>query len=149
MLGAGGLVLSMILIYFLVWEPWRNNLTHLRQQLVVQRQELVWMLDAAAELKRLTMTKSTVRSAASQNRSLSTLIDQTAKAAGLEGTLKRVEPQGEQRLRIRLEQVGFDKMLLWLSQLEQTYGVQIVSATVQREDSGRVSARLLLQEATL
>ena len=148
-LGIGGFVVAAVLIYTLIWEPWRNSLQQLRQQLAVQQQELAWMRDAAVELKRLT-GNSAARNAVSRTRSLSTLIDQTAKAAGLGAALKRVEPQGEQRLRIRLEQVGFDQMVLWLSQLEQSYGVEIINAAVQREaDSGRVSARLLLQEETL
>lgn len=45
-------------------------------------------------------------------RSLLTLVDQTARAAGLGAALKRVTPQGENRLGVQFDAVEFDQLHL-------------------------------------
>ena len=146
-LGGGGIVLAVALIYVVAWRPWRINVARLQQQVAAQRADLAWMRSAAQEIKRLEVAAVTQGPDRNRERSLSTLIDQTAKAAGLGTALKRVEPQGDAGLRVRLEQVSFDRMLLWLSELEREYGIEIDNAVIDRQvEDGRVNARLVLQE---
>ena len=146
-LSGGGLALAVLLVYALAWRPWRVDVERLQQQIAAQRTDLAWMRAAAQEVKRLDAAAVTQAPNRNRERSLSTLIDQTAKAAGLGAALKRVEPQGDAGLRVRLEQVSFDKMLLWLGELEREYGIEIDNAVIDRQaDDGLVNARLVLQE---
>ena len=146
---AGGTTLTLLLLlYALVWQPFQSRLQGLRQQVAQQRVELAWMQQAAKEIKRLTGAAGTGSrpAGASEGRSLLTLVDQTAKTAGLGSAVKRVEPQGEDKLRVQLEQVNFDKMILWLGTLKQEHGVIATNVIVDRQtDNGQVNARLVLQ----
>jgi general secretion pathway protein M len=143
--GGAGLV-PLFLVYTLIWHPFHTRLQTLRQTVAAQRQELAWMRQAAVEIKSLEATTSSSRPRREGQQSLLTLVDQSARTAGLGTALKRIEPQGEDKLRVQFEQVGFDQLIHWLGSLEQAYGVTLVNATVDRQtESGRVDARLVLQ----
>jgi len=150
LVGGGGAVAVVLLLYALVWSPFQRDLHNLRQAVAAQRSEIAWMRAAAEELKRLHGAQPLgTFGPRTSGRSLLTLVDQTAKQSGLGAALTRVEPQGSDKLRIRLENVAFDQMIRWLGVLAQEYGVAIDSAVVDREDtSGLVNARLVLQGST-
>ena len=57
--------------------------------------------------------------------------------------MKRIEPQGDDKLRVQFEQVDFNQLIRWLGSLEQEYGVIIASVTLDRQsEAGRFDARL-------
>jgi general secretion pathway protein M len=148
--GGGAVLAILLLLYTLIWHPFQTRLKGLRQAIDEQRSELVWMQQAAKEIKRLESTGSAAKALQPGNGpSLLTLVDQTAKSAGLGTSVKRVEPQGDDKLRVQLEQVSFDQMILWLGSLKQEHGVVAVNVIVDRQtESGQVNARLLLQGMT-
>ncbi len=150
MVGGSAVLVMMLLFYTLAWQPFQAKLTGLRQAVAQQRKELAWMRQAATEIKRLENTGAASQTPrVGDGRSLLTLVDQTAKTAGLGTAVKRVEPQGEDKLRVQLEQVSFDKVILWLGTLKQAHGVNIVNAVIDRQtDNGQVNARLTLQGVT-
>ncbi|HRD65869.1 MAG TPA: type II secretion system protein M [Candidatus Competibacter sp.] len=141
---ASGAVLTLaLLLYALVWEPFQSSGRRLRQSVAEQRAELVWMRQAAQEIKRLGGAGTAKPTA--EDRSLLTLVDQTARAAGLGTALKRVAPQGEDKLSVQLDSVEFDKLLPWLGTLERDHRIAIVSLSVDRIDgAGLVNARIIL-----
>ncbi len=140
-----GVLLSLgLLLYALAWHPFQTRLTDLRRTVAAQRTDLTWMRQAAQEVKRLSSTDPTLTQQGGP--SLPTLVDQSARTEGLGSALKRVEPQSDGKLRVRLEQVDFDQMIRWLSNLERKHRVSTVNAVVDRQDrNGLVNARLLLQ----
>ncbi len=143
----GGLGLTLALLcYALVWEPFRASQRQLQQRAAEQRADLIWMRQAAREVKRLSAAAGT--SPASDGRSLLTLVDQTARAAGLASALKRVAPQGEDKLSAQLDGVEFDKLIPWLGSLERDHRIVIVNLSVDRTAvAGLVNARVILQGA--
>lgn len=146
-LGGGGALALALLLYALVWDPFQKELHRLRETVAQQRADLAWMRQAAADLKRLEETAPVSRTTRRRDgRSLLTLVDETARGAGLGQAVKRVEPQSGDQVRVRLEQVVFDDMIRWLGGLEQEHGVQTVDAVVDRQAAGgRVDARLTLR----
>lgn len=143
----GGAAALLVLLYVLVWEPLQGGLTRLRSDVTQARTDLAWMRQAALDVRRLSAAAAAPVRAQPRNESLLTRIDQSARAAGLGEAVKRVEPQGEGGLRVQLEQVGFDQMLVWLSSLEREQRVAVVNVVIDRQPaSGRVNARLILQE---
>lgn len=153
-LAAGALLL--LSFYLWVWEPLQQELRGLRQSVEQQSAELAWMRSAAGEVRRLQSRAAAAassmaapaadNSSAAGGPSLLTLVDQTAKLAGLGSVLKRLEPQGRDRLRVQMEQVGFDALLLWLTALQNEHGLILVNAVMNRQTmQGRVDARLILQ----
>ena len=145
LLTAGGAVFTLVLLlYALAWQPFQASHRRLRQSVAEQRAELAAMRQMAAEIKRLGGSGVTT-SAPVDGRSLLTLVDQTARAAGLGAALKRVAPQGENRLGVQFDAVEFDKLVPWLNQLERDYRIVIVNLSVDRAALGRVNARLTVE----
>lgn len=147
-LAGGGAVLALVLLcYALVWQPFQERLKKLRQAVAEGRAELAWMRQAAPEVKRLSgLASAASAESRSGGQSLLTLVDQTARTAGLGSALTRVEPQGNEQLKVSLEKASFDTLVRWLGALEQEYGVTVVNGTVdRRSENGQVDARLTLQ----
>ncbi len=142
----GGLGLTLALLgYALVWEPFRTSHRQLQQRVAEQRADLIWMRQAAREVKRLSGNAGT--SPTRDGRSLLTLVDQTARAAGLASAMKRVAPQGEDKLSAQLDGVEFDKLIPWLGTLEHDHRIAIVNLSIDRANAtGLVNARVILRE---
>ncbi len=151
----GGSVVSIVLLFYaLIWYPFQKQVATLQQTVMEQRAEVTWMRQAAREVQRLTQAATVPPPIAGlSGRSLLSLVDQTAREAGLGSALKRVEPQGTDQLRVQLDEVSFDALTRWLIVIEHQYGVVIDSLIMDRlrvdrpENAGRVNARLVLQGA--
>ncbi|MER2582965.1 MAG: type II secretion system protein M [Candidatus Competibacter sp.] len=139
----GTVLVMMLLSYVLAWEPLRNSDRRLRQSVAERRADLAWMRQAAEEIKRL--GGAGAARPVADNRSLLTLVDQTARAAGLGAALKRVAPQGDDKLSAQLDGAEFDKLIPWLSALERDQAIAIISLNVDRTDApALVNARVVL-----
>ncbi|HUM90344.1 MAG: type II secretion system protein M [Candidatus Competibacter sp.] len=139
----GTVLVMMLLSYVLAWEPLRNSDRRLRQNVAERRADLAWMRQAAEEIKRL--GGAGAARPVADNRSLLTLVDQTARAAGLGAALKRVAPQGDDKLSAQLDGAEFDKLIPWLSGLERDQAIAIISLNVDRTDApALVNARIVL-----
>ena len=146
----GAAVLLVLILYLLIWEPVANSVEEKRSSVAQQEELLQWMRKAAQEINQL-QAGGGGRTIAGAGQSLLSLIDSTAKAAGLGGALKRVQPDGqnENGARVWLEQVGFDDMVKWLDQLQKSYGVQVTGSVIDRQEAvGLVNARLELMGAS-
>lgn len=140
----GGGVLAVALLYALVWLPLAGQRDRLQEQLISQQEILDWMRANAAEVRALQAARPNVRPVSGQ--SLLGLVDQTARTAKLSDTVKRVQPDGSRAVRVWLEGASFDALSLWLGQLEQQHGIQILSLNIERHEGvGRVTARLTLE----
>ncbi len=147
-MGGGALATAALLIYLLMWEPFQDRLANRRQSVVALRADLAWMQQAATELQRLQANPGQPsRPAPGARPSLLILVDQSARAAGLGGAVKRVEPQGADKIRIQLEDAGFDALIRWLGALDREHGVTIDNAAISSKSAaGQVDARLILSE---
>jgi general secretion pathway protein M len=80
--------------------------------------------------------------------SLVVLVDRTTRSRGLGPYLKRNEPDGNDSIRLRFENVPFDELIGWLADLQATQGIGVVSANADpAQDAGRVNANLQLSRA--
>ena len=145
-MGAAALLLVMLL-YVAAWEPLVNNVGELRDATAHQRETLLWMQQAAREVKQLRGAGG-ARTRPASGQSLLSLVDRTAKSGKLGTALKRVQPDGEQRVRVWLEGAGFDDVVRWLVQLERIHGVTVGDSVFEaKEEAGRVDARLVFEAA--
>lgn len=144
LLTAGGAALTLgLLLYALAWQPFQASHRRLRQSVAEQRAELAAMRRMAEEIRRLDGSSKTLSMV--DDRSLLTLVDQTARTAGLGAALKRVAPQGENRLGVEFDAVEFDRLVPWLGALERDHRIAIVNLNVDRIAAGRVNARATVQ----
>lgn len=75
--------------------------------------------------------------------SLVALVDAGSREAGL--TVAATDPVGPNQLRIRLENAPFDSLVGWLVRLQQTQGIAVQAASIDRAGGpGQVNANLTL-----
>lgn len=142
-------VLAIALIYLLAWEPLVNKSAALRNSIKENQDLVVWMEHAADEVKEMqTKIKASGPSGSSSGQSLLGIIDRTAKTSKLGKTVKRVQPDGQTKARVWLENVSFNDMIQWLEGLQHQQGIRIVTTVIEKQDEpGLVNARLVLEGA--
>lgn len=139
---AGSVVLAALVLYLALWEPLANGRAQLREQVAAQRETLAWMQGAAAQIQSL---RGATQQRVGTGQSLLALIDQTARQNELSNAVKRIEPGGQDTVRVWIEDAAFDTLVQWLDLLQQRYGVSVDTITLDRENAiGRVSARITL-----
>jgi len=144
LIGAGGVIL-VVMMYLMLWEPVVLKIERL-QSSVKSKQELVaWMQQSAVEYKQLKASSSSTKSRNGRGgQSLLAIIDRSAQQQRL--SLRRVEPDGANRVRVSLESVSFDNAMRWIENVQRQNGVQVVSAVLDRDKSpGRVNVRLVFE----
>lgn len=142
---AGGTLLVVLLLWALVWAPFRDRYLAL-QDAVAGKQELAaWMSRTAARIQALEGDRAPLP-AGDGNRSLLATVDQTSRQSGLGPHIKRIEPDGQGAVRLWLEEAPFDPMVRWLVALAEGHGIHARQAGVDARDAaGRVNARLTLE----
>lgn len=141
----GGAVLTVLLLYALVWDPLHRGVAQLRDANGEQRAVLNWMQQSSQEVRAL-QGVARVDAAARGGESLLSLVDRTAKLGRLAGTLKKAQPEGDGKVQVWFEQAPFDELVPWLEQLSRQYGIQLENAQFERQLPGIVNARITLRE---
>lgn len=142
----GGIIVAIFLIWSFVWYPLTTEKDRLGEQLDNARRDLAFVRVAEAEVDHL--RNAGVRSRADrQGKSLLALADASARGAGLEGVLKRLEPVGSNSVRASFEFASFDALIAWIENLARDYGIQITDFSADRVDAtGLVNARVTLED---
>lgn len=139
----GAPIILIIMVYFILWVPFDNNIDRLQKKVSEQQALEQWMSAAALEVKKLRGGQQKSKSLGGQ--SLLTLVDKTARSNKLQDSLKRVEPDGESKVRVRMEQVAFDELVRWIEMLKSKYGIVVDSIAVDQQPiAGRVNAKITL-----
>ena len=147
MLGIGAIVVVLLLGWAMVWHPLAMKRAELETTIEGQRRDLAYVRAGAAEIDRLHGAGTRSR-ADRQGRSLLALADVTARSAGLDNALKRVEPVGARSVRVSFETANFDALVGWIEDLSRSYGVEASDFSADRaEGVGLVNARVTLQDA--
>ena len=147
MVAAGAMFVALMLGWAFVWHPLVVKRTELREEIDAQQRDLAFVRVAAADVDRLRSTGKQGRRDR-QGRSLLALADATARTAGLEGALKRVEPVGTTSVRVTFDVARFDALVAWIEGLTRDYGIEAVDFSADRADGvGLVNARVTLQDA--
>lgn len=130
----GGLVVSVILLYALLFQPWHRALSHMDVALPQLRTDLVWMQQQSQALK----TGSVKQSAAKlkgQGQSLLSVVQQTAKQAKVNKAIQQMTPaENSTEVRVVLDAVNFNQWLRWIDNLYKSYGVDIKQVTAERDE---------------
>ena len=147
LLKVGGLVLALSLLIGGVYLP----LLRARDQALTAVQQAELDLLAArryAALLGATPLSATGSTAlvSGPDRSLMARVDQGLRDAGLSSVLSRIEPDGDGRVRLWLEDASFDTVVAWLEGLSDRSRVRVIDASVDRaEIPGQVRVRLTLE----
>jgi general secretion pathway protein M len=145
LVSGGAVVLVLLLLYVVIWEPIASGYHNLQEDVAEQKQTLAWMQQAATQIKTL-QRSSTGDVRGLGGRSLLAVVDKSARSGGLGDSIKRIEPDGSKGVKVWLEGVAFDPMILWLGKLTRTYQIETSLITIEPQGGGRVNARLTLLE---
>lgn len=144
-LGGAGVILVLMLIYLVVWEPIAVQREQVRTDISMLSADLVWMQQVAGQVKRYADLQTNQSGTGPAGGSVLTLIEVSARAAGLNEALERVQPE-EQGARLWFAEIGFDGLLRWLGELEQRHGLQISQLAVDAGNTpGMVTARIKVE----
>jgi general secretion pathway protein M len=137
----GGAALGLIVLYLAVWEPLAGA-RHRREVDLQAARAMAVQLESLALLAPRAGSNVPVAGA---GQSLLSIIDTTRKASTVTKPPSRLQPEGDNTVRIWLEDVPFDGLLRWLGELHTRYGVRVDNADIERESGpGLVNARLTL-----
>lgn len=138
-----GIVVAITLFYITVWEPLHNGLREQREKLASQHKTLSWMQQAAREVSALRAAGMATAQRRNDSGPVTLTIEKTASSAGIRNRLSKLESSGQDSARARFDDVDFNQMILWLNTVEQTYGIQATSVTIEKTDKpGMVDARI-------
>lgn len=135
-----GVFVLITLAYLLVWEP--LQLAHQRRVEGLQ--------SSRALAQRLEVIGSQVGRGGgariNRNVSLLSAVDQATRSGLLPKPPSRLQPEGDAEVRIWLDDIPFDALLRWVSDLETRQGIRVDTAEIERAATpGAVSARLSLK----
>lgn len=145
MVSGTGALLLITLFYLIIWEPLHLGLDDEIQKRQSQQEILLWMQQAANEVKTLRKSgsSSTIRN---KNKPTTLVIEQALKNAGLQSSVKKIESSGNNGAKVTLDEASFNQILVWLNTLATHNGIQVVSANIERaEKPGRANARLTFE----
>lgn len=142
LVGGGGIVAVVIVLWALVWTPLRSGASDLGQQ-VASQEKLLANLYRAEALKRAGGANNPSNRAGS----LVVVVDQTTRAAGLQSALTRNQPDGADGIRVTLKEAQFDSVVRWLADLSSA-GVSVETVSVdQTRQPGIVNCTLVLRRS--
>lgn len=143
----GGVALLLTLFYVMIWQPLHTFRDDSQSALERNQKLYSWMQDASSKAIALGAGNSSAKPV-SDGRSLLGVVDTTLRQARLNKEAKRIEPDGDKRVRVWMEQVPFDAMVRWLGKLETSRGIAVLEMRVDdKAANGRVDARLTLAGA--
>lgn len=133
----------LVLLYLLVWLPSQRFAERAEQDVERQSAQLAWIKQNEAVARQLASRSGPSTASGLQGQSLLSVVSNAARQHSID--LRRFEPEGDNRIRVWLEKVSFNQMLLWLDTLNKSYGIQTEQIAVDRDaNPGIVTARLTL-----
>ena len=144
---AAVVILIPLMLYLVLWEPLSRQVDTLRNNVGAAQAQVAWIQQSSQEAKSLQANSGAP--SAKLNVSLISAVETTANQRGIRPQIKRIEPQGNQKISIEIDDASFDKVISWISQLQTEYGASVTQLSASRaERPGRIKARLILKRAS-
>lgn len=136
-----GAIAALLVLVIAVVLPLQRSVSVAEQRIERKRDDLAWLRTMAPRLG-----AAPISTPQPLRESLVVLIDRTAREGGIGKSLIGSQPSGNGALNVHFEQVAFDGLVTWLTQLSDRYGVRVDSATIDAGSSaGGVNATLVLR----
>ncbi|MES9846603.1 MAG: type II secretion system protein M [Candidatus Sedimenticola sp. PURPLELP] len=141
---AGALTVGFIVLYALAWEPLTEKVSGLQSSVQAQRELVSWMEQTTKQIELIRDQIGPELEDSEDDRSLLSVVDESARDSGLGQAVKRIEPADGGKLKIWLESAEFNTLVEWMADL-QSEGIWAGTAQLSRTSaSGRVNGRLTL-----
>jgi type II secretory pathway component PulM len=138
----GAVVAVLAMLYGAVIDPLYSAVAQRRESVRQNSALLRWMQQTAATATPAGVSTGTQRPAGG---SLVVEFSRQTDRAGLGPYVKETRPNGTNGVRVRFEEVPFDRLMQLMSQLESASDLRVVSASVERgKVPGTINTRLTL-----
>jgi len=142
----GAITLFIMLFYLIIWEPISSNYEQQLQTLESQRQLYSWVKATSAEINALKSAGGSSRQRF-KNQSISSLADRSATTTGIKPFIEKIE-QSKKGVKIRLKSANFDRMVVWLTDMQNKYGIYASKLKIEKTEApGAVDASITLERA--
>lgn len=134
MLGVGGVILGLFVLYSAIWSPLSNTASEYRSDVITQRALLIYLQNANSRVSALRaegIQAATATSSAAIN--LLTLTEQTLAQHQLSAFLKGVQQQPDNKIQLTFVDVPMDRLMGWVQQLLTTENVKVDTMTADRQ----------------
>ena len=143
-----GVVVIITLVYFLIWEPLQDGIQTSQVRIKAQNATLLEMRDQAAEARQL-MAAQRQAGGNVGGSSLLVIIERTAQQKNIKSRLQKVQPEGQDGVRVWVENASFDTLMDWLALLENRNTIYVSEIIIERQkEPGRINSRILLRVAS-
>lgn len=137
-------VVTVLWLY--MWKPIQEQRASSASRAQAEMATLAEVKSGARTLKALQQTSGPKPNQASRNTSLGALVDNSIRRSKLAKGLDKVQPDGENAVKIWLKDVDFNALTIWLNLMKTRYQATAVNVGIERaEESSKVSARLTLE----
>lgn len=137
-----GIVAVIVALYFLLWQP-AVGYMKASEETLAERKELLELIHKNRAVLQSSASAQSTGQPALDSQQLVSTVTNLAKQNQLE--LKRFEPSGDNKVKVWVDEVSFNNMMAWLTQLQKTLNIRVEQVTIEKNDQdGLVSARLTL-----
>ena len=140
----GGITLLLISgIYAFLYLPLIDEQQRLKKAIDVQLQLKFYLQSIETEVANL---QSNSLKVSDPTQSLLGIIDSSSEQSAIKPAIKRLVPEGQNKVMLWLERCDFDQLMAWLAVLDKEQGISVQQIAVTREDikMGVVSGKVLL-----
>ncbi len=142
-----GVVAVVFCLYWLLWSPLMTKRDDAKQRYVAQQQLLEWMQEHESLIRGAQRTTSGTTRIQPSDKDVLTLVNSSAASAGV--VLRSFSPEGNNKLRLQLEQQEFIRVMQWLYELEQSYGIEVSNIDISAGNlPSTVNVRATLERDT-
>ncbi len=139
-LGIGGSLAVILLLYLLVWDPIQSDRQRLLRDLPKMRAQVDQFRRDAEEAEAL---RARAR-ARTPTQALPATVEASAKQAQLGAGIKSVQAMGNDRAQISGATVPFDGLVRWMATVAQSEGITVDSMQASAGEPGRVQVESLI-----
>ncbi|HNP36451.1 MAG TPA: type II secretion system protein M [Woeseiaceae bacterium] len=144
--GIGAVVVSLIVVWALVWMPLDKYQRNLQASVAVWEKSLGELRVLAPNLAAAGASTGTEPGVVSDDSPM-VVVDQTLRERSLNSAVKRRQPTPN-GIRVEFENVAFDQLVVWLGDLNRTHGMEVQAGNLSlasRSEPGRINASLTLE----
>lgn len=129
-------------LYVFAYEPLDKALNESRTKLALKQGAWSKMVRITDEYKTLGSTNK--RPVSDDKRSLLSIIDKSGASVGIKSSIKRLTPEGDKKVRVRVEDVAFDQLMKWLVTNSTRNSIHAELFMARKENqNGKVNATIL------
>jgi len=135
-------VVSICLVYLILYKPLANSVEQLQKSHVSQTNLRDWMTLQVAQLK--SSGAATGKTVTKSTKPLSSIINETALANQIQ--ISRSQPRPDNQYQIWLDKVTFSQLVRWLDSMQSDHGIFVQTVNISRaENNDEVRVSLMFQ----